>query len=56
MWERRGLYWVLVEKPVGKRLLVRPSCKWEDDIKMDTKKIGWKCAEWVYLVHDFDKF
>jgi hypothetical protein len=38
VWERRGLYRVLVEKPVGKRLLVRPRCKWEDDVKMDTKK------------------
>ena len=31
----RGIYRVLVEKPEGKRLLGRPGCRWEDNIKMD---------------------
>jgi len=35
MGARRGLYRVLVEKPEGKRLLGRPGCRWEDNIKMD---------------------
>jgi len=35
MVERRGIYRVLVGKPEGKRPLGRPSCRWEDNIKMD---------------------
>jgi hypothetical protein len=26
--ERRGVYWVLVGKPEGKRALGRPTCRW----------------------------
>jgi hypothetical protein len=33
--ERRGLYRVVVGKPVGKRPLGRPRRRWEDNIKMD---------------------
>ena len=32
---RRGVYWVVVEKPEGKRPLGRPTLRWEDNIKMD---------------------
>ena len=35
MGERRGVYWVLVGKPVRKRPLGRPRHRWEDNIKMD---------------------
>ena len=27
-------------KPIGKRLLGRPSCRWEDNIRMELKEIG----------------
>jgi hypothetical protein len=33
MWEKRGVYRVLVEKPDGNRPLRRPRGKWEDNIK-----------------------
>jgi hypothetical protein len=42
MWERRGLYWVLVGKPEGKRPLGRPRRRWKDNIKMDFLEVGWK--------------
>jgi len=32
MWEKRGVYRVLVRKPEGKRLLGRPKHRWEDNI------------------------
>jgi hypothetical protein len=32
---------VLVGKHEGKKLLGRPSCKWEDGIRMDLMEIGW---------------
>jgi hypothetical protein len=36
--ERRGLYRVLVGKPVGKRPLGRPKLRWKDNIKMDLQE------------------
>jgi hypothetical protein len=40
MGEGRGVHWVLVGKPEGKRLLGRPRCRWEDNIKMDLQEVG----------------
>ena len=40
MWERRGVYRVLVGKPEGKRPLGRPRRRWEDNIKMDLEEVG----------------
>jgi len=33
--ERKGACRVLVEKPEGKKPLGRPSCRWQDNIKID---------------------
>ena len=41
MGERRGTYRVLVGKPEGKRPLGRPTCGWEDNIKMDLQEVGY---------------
>jgi hypothetical protein len=38
--EGRGVYRVLGGKPEGKIPLERPRRKWEDNIKMDLRKIG----------------
>ena len=40
MWERRGIYRVLMGKPEGKRPLVRPKRRWEYSIKMDLQEVG----------------
>ena len=48
MGERRGAYRVLVGKPVGKRPLGRPRCRWEDNIKMDLQEEG--MVEWTGLI------
>jgi hypothetical protein len=34
-----------VRKPEGKRLLERPSRRWEDGIGMDLRDIGWGSVE-----------
>jgi hypothetical protein len=38
----------LVGKPEGKRPLVRPRCKWEDNIKMHLKEMGFEL--WIGLI------
>jgi hypothetical protein len=41
MGECRGGYRVLVGKLEGRRPLGRPRCRWEDNIKMDLREVGW---------------
>jgi hypothetical protein len=40
MGERGDVYGVLVGKPEGKEPLGRPRRRWEDNIKIDMKKVG----------------
>jgi hypothetical protein len=41
MGERRGEYRFLVGKPKGRRSLGRPRHRWEDNIKMYLREVGW---------------
>jgi hypothetical protein len=41
MGERRCAYRVLVEKPEGRRQLGRLRRRWEDNIKMSLREMGW---------------
>jgi hypothetical protein len=41
MGQSRGAYRDLVGKPEGRRPLERPRCRWEDNIKMDLREVGW---------------
>jgi hypothetical protein len=38
----RNAYKILVGKPGGKRALGRPGRRWEDNIRMDLRRIGWE--------------
>jgi hypothetical protein len=39
----------MVEKPEGKRPLVRLRHRWTDNIKMDLGEIGWCGMDWIDL-------
>jgi hypothetical protein len=53
MGEGRGVvYRVLVGKPKGKRRRGRPRHRWEDNNKLDLKKIGINGAYWIQLAQD----
>jgi hypothetical protein len=45
-----------VEKPEGKRPLGRPRHRWEDNIKMDLREIGWGGMDWIDLAADRDQW
>jgi hypothetical protein len=45
--QRRGVYRVLVGKLKGKRPLVRPRRRWEENIEMDLQEVG--CGAWTGL-------
>jgi len=55
MGERRGVYSVLVWKPEGKRPLVRPTHRWEDNVRMDLKEVGCGGMDWIDLAQDRDR-
>ena len=50
----RDVHRVLVGKPEGKRLMGRPRCRWEDNIKMDLREVGRGCGDWLELARDRD--
>jgi hypothetical protein len=56
MWERGGVYRVLVGKPEGKRKLGGPKRRWEDNIKMDLKKVRCEVMDWIELAQDRDSW
>jgi hypothetical protein len=39
----------LVERPESRKPLVRPRCRWEDNIKLDLREIGIDGANWIQL-------
>jgi hypothetical protein len=55
MGEMRNVYKILVGKPGGKSPLGRPRCRWKDTVKMDLKKTGWQCVDWIHLAHNRDQ-
>jgi len=56
MWERRGVYRVLVRNPEGKRPLGRRRRRWEDNIKSDLQEVGCGGMEWIELAQDRDRW
>jgi hypothetical protein len=55
MVEVRGAHNILVGRPEGKRPLGRSSRRWEDNIKMDLREIGFGDVDWINLAQDRDR-
>jgi hypothetical protein len=56
MGEVRGAYNILVGRPEGRRPLERPRRRWEDNIKMDLREIGFGDVDWIHLARDRDNW
>jgi hypothetical protein len=41
MGAKKNGFKILVGNPEGKRSLGIPRCRWEDNVKMDLREIGW---------------
>jgi hypothetical protein len=54
--ETKNAYRILVEKPEGKIPLGRPRRRWEDNIRMDLREIGWGGMDWIDLAQDKDQW
>ncbi|KAJ4439177.1 hypothetical protein ANN_15136 [Periplaneta americana] len=47
---------VLVGRPEGKRPLGRSRRRWEDNIKMDLREVGYDGRDWINLAQDRDRW
>jgi hypothetical protein len=56
MGEMRNAYKILVRKPEGRRARGRPRRRWEDNIRMDLKEIGWEGVDWMHLAQYRDQW
>jgi hypothetical protein len=56
MEEVRGAYNILVGRPERRRPLGRPRRRWEDNIKMDLREIGFGVVDSIHLVQDGDRW
>jgi len=54
--EERGVYWILVGKPEGKRPLGRPRRRWVDNIRMGLQEVGCGYVDWIGLAQDRDRW
>jgi hypothetical protein len=45
-----------VAKPKGKRPLVRPRHRWEDNSKMDLQELGCEGRDWIDVAQDRDRW
>jgi hypothetical protein len=54
--EKGNAYRIFVGKREGKRQLGRPKCRWEDNIKMNLREIGWSGMGWIDLAQDKDQW
>ena len=54
--EERGVHRMLVGKPERKRSLGRHRRRWEDNIKMDLKEVGWRRGDWMELAQVRDRW
>jgi hypothetical protein len=50
--EMRNSYIILVGNPVWKRSLRTTRDRWEDNIRMHLREIGWKVVNWIHQAHD----
>ena len=55
MGEERGVYRVLVGKPVGRKPLGRPRRRWVDNIRMDLQEVVCGYMNWIGLAQDRDR-
>jgi hypothetical protein len=54
--EKMSAYKILVGKPERKRQLGRHRRRWEDNIKINVRKIGWGGMDWIDLAQDRDQW
>jgi hypothetical protein len=52
----KNIYTILVAKYEGKRSLGRPRHKWEGNVRIGLREVGWEIVDWIYLNQDRDQW
>jgi hypothetical protein len=47
MGPTKNAYDILVAKSEGMKPLGRPRCRWDDNIRMDPREMGWEYMDWM---------
>jgi hypothetical protein len=47
---------MLVGQPEGKRELGKPGRRWKENIKIEFRKIGYGCVDFIHLAQDRDRW
>jgi hypothetical protein len=59
-WDKGGTEpagdYTFLWRPEGRRPLGRRRRRWEDNIKMDLREIGFGDVDWIYLAQDRDRW
>jgi hypothetical protein len=53
--EKRNALRILVGKTEGKRPLGTPRRRWEDNIRMDLREVGWDGMDWIDFPQDTEQ-
>jgi hypothetical protein len=53
--EMTNAHKILVGKPEGKRPLGRSGRRWEDNMSMVLRELGWEGMDWMHLAQDKDQ-
>jgi hypothetical protein len=56
MGEVRGAHNILVGRPEGRRPLGRTRHRWEDNILIDLREIGFGDVDWIHWAQDRDRW
>jgi hypothetical protein len=56
MVRMRNAHSILIGKPEGKRPFRRHRHRWEDNIRMVLRGIGWQGMDWIHVVQDRDQW
>jgi hypothetical protein len=54
--ETRSAYNISVGKHDGKKPLGKSRRRWEGNIRMDLREIGWEFVDWIHLDQDRDQW
>ena len=52
--EGRSTYKIVTGIPTAKRPLGKPRCRWEDNVRMNLRKIGVSTKNWVDSAQNWD--
>jgi hypothetical protein len=53
---QQAIFFLLWWKPEGRQPLGRPRRKWEDNIKIDLREIGFGDVDWIHLAQDRNRW